>query len=182
MRRVGYVSYLGKCFLYCWEHNIDFYKVFCTLRDIEWQKYKEQCEQLYIPMKSRHNCPGHNLVGSTLELDVNILVSYFDIPIEEIFCPSNYTERLVKLLIAIGDECSALDREYEFFQEERIVFKVTCSVGNLMEKTLDINYEFLKYFDEEKLKFCYAVYAEVHPLQFRPLRIDKSGGDAYDIS
>lgn len=170
----------GNVFLYCWEHNIDFHEVFCTLRNIEWQKYKEQCEFLNIPMRYQRNGYANYLVGSTLEIDVNVLVSYFNIPIQEIFNPSNYAERLVKFLKEIGDECSTLDREYEFYREDsRIVFSTIYSTGNALGKELAINYEFSKYFDEEKIKFCYSIRAEVHPFQFGPLRTDKSGENAY---
>ena len=115
MKRMGIKTMFnhiwGNIFLYCWEHNIDFHEVYCSLVNIEWQKYKEQCEFLNIPMRYKRNCSANKLVGSTLEIDVNVLVSYFNIPIQEIFNPSNYAERLVKFLKAIKEECSFQDIE-----------------------------------------------------------------------
>lgn len=184
MKRMGIKTMFnhiwGNIFLYCWEHNIDFHEVYCSLVNIEWQKYKEQCEFLNIPMRYKRNCSANKLVGSTLEIDVNVLVSYFNIPIQEIFNPSNYAERLVKFLKAIKEECSFQDIDYEFYHvDNRIDFNVTYNVGSIFAGELSVEYTFSKYFDKEKLRFCYSVDAELQPIQFRLLRTDISDGAAY---
>lgn len=82
----------GNIYLYCWEHQIDFREVFNELRNIELQAYKDGCKQFMIPFNpTKHESLNRRkLVGSTLELDVDVLTSRFHIPIEEIFKPQNY--------------------------------------------------------------------------------------------
>ena len=74
----------GNIYLYCWENKIDFRQVFRKLLNTELEMYKKGCEQFLVPYTHNKNnlFNKRKLVGSTLELDVDVLTSHFHIPIE----------------------------------------------------------------------------------------------------
>lgn len=107
----------GNIYLYCWENKIDFRQVFRKLLNTELEMYKKGCEQFLVPYTHNKNnlFNKRKLVGSTLELDVDVLTSHFHIPIEEIFKSQNYLKRLIELMKTVAYDCRS-GAEYESLQ------------------------------------------------------------------
>jgi hypothetical protein len=153
----------GNIYLYCWENKIDFRKVFDKLRDTELEAYKEGCNQFMIPFKTTkyESLNRRKLVGSTLEIDVDILTSCFHIPLEEIFKPQNYQKRLIELMKSVERACNYY-AEHEFIHRDgELKFHITYdTVFDENYESLDnisIEYYFTKYYNEDTRSFYYSI-------------------------
>lgn len=153
----------GNIYLYCWEHQIDFREVFNELRNIELQAYKDGCKQFMIPFNpTKHESPNRRkIVGSTLELDVDVLTSRFHIPIEEIFKPQNYQKRIIALMKTVVDACK-FDAEYELIRYDGEVkfcveYETVYNEGSNILDNIPINYYFFKYYNESTRSFYYSI-------------------------
>ena len=154
----------GNIYLYCWENKIDFRQVFRKLLSTELEAYKKGCEQFLVPYTYNKNSlfNKRKLVGSTLELDVDVLTSHFHIPIEEIFKPQNYLKRLIELMKTVAYDCRS-DAEYEFFhyKDEPLQFCIKYeTVYNEKYEILyniPVKYHFFKYYNEATHSFYYRI-------------------------
>ena len=160
----------GNVYLYCWEHGIDFREIYYKLIETEWKAYQEVSEELHIPLKYGKNQPFNKLIGSTMEVDINVLTSCFNIPIEEIFAPLNYTERLIKLLESVKEDFWMDEDKGEFYHlNNAIEFIFEYDDGILFRGDLCVTYIFSKYFNEKTLTFCYNLSVNFRPGQLKTL-------------
>ena len=153
----------GNIYLYCWEHNLDYREIFNKIRKSELEAYKWACKEFMIPFeytnKNFHN--KRKIVGSTLELDMNVLTTYFHIPVKEIIDPPKQLERLLNLMQFVVDS-SVYDTEYEFSRcDDGIDFQIKYSTvykkDHEVFENIQMEYTFTKYFDKETLSFNYCI-------------------------
>ena len=102
------------------------------------------------------------LVGSTLELDVDVLTSHFHIPIEEIFKSQNYLKRLIELMKTVAYDCRS-DAEYEFFHYKGeplqfcIKYETVYNEKYEILNNIPVKYHFFKYYNEATHSFYYRI-------------------------
>ena len=165
--KIMYNFIWGHIYLYCWENNIDFAEVFNVVRENESKLYQNICKN-YKPLfhySSDKSNITDKLAGSTLELDINILTSHFNIPIEQIFTPLNYHKRLINLLKSLS--INATEESEIYYDNDTLEFRVGLTLDD------GGRFELSKYFDFETLTFKYIFSLDLYDTNlFWPLRLE----------
>ncbi len=137
----------GCILMYCYEHNIDFDKVYTYILKTNHERYTNTL--LYYG-QDNHNI---ELQFSTIQSDINILTNIFKIPTNEYINIKNYEDKVVRFLANLNNTVDSMYIEYDVtYEEDELSF-------NVIYKSVQPNiiYIVTKYLDTDNFKFKYKI-------------------------